>query len=96
MIRIYKISNNSNHRKANKILPNFKILALFENNKFCKAIFSVFYNISQPDFAKLLILRCSFKLWCTILFILPRLTFILSYKLKNLTLRVVLKDCMKE
>ena len=29
-----------------------------------RAIFSTFYNISQPNFAVLLILRCSFQLWC--------------------------------
>jgi hypothetical protein len=28
-----------------------------------RAIFSSFYNNSQPNFAILLILRCSFKLW---------------------------------
>jgi hypothetical protein len=31
--------------------------------KLCKAIFSAFYNISQPNFAILLILVCSFSLW---------------------------------
>jgi hypothetical protein len=31
--------------------------------KICKAIFYAFYNISQPHFAILLILVCSFLLW---------------------------------
>jgi hypothetical protein len=31
--------------------------------KLCKAIFSAFYNISQPNFAISLILVCSFELW---------------------------------
>jgi hypothetical protein len=29
--------------------------------KLCKAIFSAFYNISQPNFAILLVLVCSFR-----------------------------------
>jgi hypothetical protein len=38
---------------------NTKVYKIF---KFCKAIFSAFYNISQPNFAILLILVCSLKL----------------------------------
>jgi hypothetical protein len=37
--------------------PNRKVYKIC---KFCKAIFSAFYNISQPNFAILLILVCSF------------------------------------
>jgi hypothetical protein len=36
---------------------NTKIYQIFE---ICRAIFSAFYNISGPNFAILLILRCSF------------------------------------
>jgi hypothetical protein len=37
---------------------NTKVYKIFE---LCKAIFSSFYNISQPNFAILLILVCSFR-----------------------------------
>jgi hypothetical protein len=41
-----------------------KMVAISARNtkvyKLCKAIFSAFYNISQPNFAILLILVCSF------------------------------------
>ena len=34
---------------------------LYKICELCKAIFSAFYNISQPNFAILLILVCSFR-----------------------------------
>jgi hypothetical protein len=44
-----------------------KMVAISARNtkvyKLCKAIFPAFYNISQPNFANLLILVCSFQLW---------------------------------
>jgi hypothetical protein len=49
--------------------------------KLRKAIFSVFYNISQPNFALLLISLCSFELLCLIPFSLLRLKFSLTCKL---------------
>ena len=36
---------------------------MYKIRKFRVAIFSLFYNICQPNFAILLILRCSFELW---------------------------------
>ena len=35
---------------------------VYKIGKFCQAIFSVFFNISQPNFAILLFLMCSFQL----------------------------------
>jgi hypothetical protein len=50
--------------------------------KLCKAIiFPKLYNISQPNFAILLISLCSFYLWCLIPFSLLRLKFSLTCKL---------------
>ena len=42
-----------------RIIQNYRKFA----NCDIKAIFSIVYNISQPDFAILLRLGCSFKLW---------------------------------
>jgi hypothetical protein len=45
---------------------NTKVYKIYE---LCKAIFSASYNISQPNFAILLILLCSFREYT---FLLPR------------------------
>jgi hypothetical protein len=47
--------------------------------KLCKAIFSAFYNISQPNFAILLILVRSFRSSCDDLFASPCLVLKLVY-----------------
>ena len=58
----------------------YKICKLF------KIIFSKLYNISQPNFAILLISPCSFQLWCLIPFFLLRLKCSLTCKLSITTL----------